>query len=91
MNPFQITMLGLAAVLVVSLVWTPVKDLLKKTVGVIKLPKKTKVYDKDSSLVEIIGCWENLKQSCDDRGLSKASVELDKIFPLFVQKGGKNV
>ena len=45
MNPFQITMLGLAAVLVVSLVWTPVKDLLKKTVGVIKLPKKTKVYD----------------------------------------------
>tara|TARA_Y100000992_G_scaffold295553_1_gene256613 strand:- start:1455 stop:1709 length:255 start_codon:yes stop_codon:yes gene_type:complete len=84
-------MLGLAAVLVVSLVWTPVKDLLKKTVGVIKLPKKTKVYDKDSSLVEIIGCWENLKQSCDDRGLSKASVELDKIFPLFVQKGGKNV
>ena len=91
MNPFQITMLGLAAVLVVSLVWTPVKDLLKKTVGVIKLPKKTKVYDKDSSLVEIIGCWENLKQSCDDRSLSKASVELDKIFPLFVQKGGKNV
>ncbi len=91
MNPFQITMLGLAAVLVVSLVWTPVKDLLKKAVGVIKLPKKTKVYDKDSSLVEIIGCWENLKQSCDDRGLSKASVELDKIFPLFVQKGGKNV
>ncbi len=84
-------MLGLAAILVFSLVWTPLKDLFKKAVGVIKLPKKPKVHDEDSSLVEIIGCWENLKQSCDDRGLSKASVELDKIFPLFVQKGGKNV
>lgn len=90
MNPFQIAMIGLAAVLVLSVIWTPLKELIKNLLSVIKPLKKTESYD-DSSLVEIIGCWENLKQNCDDRGLSKASLELDKIFPLFVQKGGKNV
>ena len=90
MNPFQITMIGLAAALILSVVWTPLKQLIKSMTSLIKFPKKRKTHD-DSSLVEIIGCWENLKQSCEDRGLSKASVELDKIFPLFVQRGAKNV
>ena len=90
MNPFQIAMIGLAAALVLSVVWTPFKQVLKNALTLISLPKKPKTVT-DSSLVEIIGCWENLKNRCNDRGLSKASLELDKIFPLFVEKGGKNV
>ena len=90
MNPFQITMFGLAAVLVLSVAWMPLKEFAKKSLSIIKFSKEASPHD-DSSLVEIIGCWENLKKSCDDRGLSKASLELNKIFPLFVEKGGKNV
>ena len=90
MNPFQMVMIGLAAALVLSVVWTPLKQMLSSVPTLIRLHKKQKAVT-DSSLVEIIGCWENLKNRCNDRGLSKASVELDKIFPLFVEKGGKNV
>ena len=62
MNPFQIAMIGLAAVLVLSVIWTPLKELIKNLLSVIKPLKKTESYD-DSSLEEIIGCWENLKQN----------------------------
>mgnify|MGYP001198914090 CR=1 FL=1 len=90
MNPFQIVMIGLATALILSVLWTPLKEMLKRVPSVVGLSKKPKATA-DSSLVEIIACWESLKNKCNDRGLSKASLELDKIFPLFVEKGGKNV
>ena len=39
MNPFQITMFGLAAVLVLSVAWTPLKEFAKKSLSIIKFSK----------------------------------------------------
>lgn len=87
MNTFQIAMLLGAAGLALSVFWPQIKALLSSF-----KPSKVKPFvpsehsTKDSSLVEIIRCWEHLKVSCEKASLKEACGELDKIFPLFVPK-----
>ena len=83
MNNFQIAMLVGAALLGLNVLWPQIKSL----ASLVKLkPKTQKTHSTD--LVEIISCWENLRDSCQESQLTQASQELDKIFPLFVVKGG---
>ena len=78
-------MLICAGGLVLSMFSSQLKDLLFSF-----KPSKVKPFvpnehlAKDSSLVEIIRCWEHLKISCEKASLKDACGELDKIFPLFV-------
>ena len=87
MNAFQIVMLIGAAALALSVFWPQIKALSYSF-----KPSKVKPFvpnelpSKDSSLVEIIRCWEHLKISCEKANLKDACGELDKIFPLFVPK-----
>lgn len=83
MNNFQIAMLVGAALLGLNVFWPQIKSLF----SLVKFkPRAKKVGTTD--LVEIISCWENLRSSCQESGLTQASQELDKIFPLFVVKNG---
>jgi len=88
MNTFQIVMLAGAGALALSVFWPQMKAVLFSL-----KPSKVKPFvpnehsTKDSSLVEIIRCWEHLKISCEKASLKDACGELDKIFPLFVPKG----
>ena len=93
MNTFQIVMLVGAGALALSVFWPQVQALFSSF-----KPPKVKPFvpnefsSKDSSLVEIIRCWEHLKVSCEKANLKDACGELDKIFPLFVPKvNGKEV
>jgi len=90
MNIFQIVMLTGAGLLALSVFWPNIKGLLVQL-----KPNKVKPYipainhpspnaKADSSLVEIIRCWEHLKVSCKKANLREACGELDKIFPLFL-------
>ena len=87
MNTFQIIMLVGAAILALSVFWPHIKGFASSF-----KPSDVKPYipqdgiTKDSSLVEIIRCWEHLKVSCEKAKLNSACDELDKIFPLFVPK-----
>jgi len=99
MNTFQVTMLALACLLVLSIFASPVitriKDLLSRT----KVPSILNKPDKDGSnsgtrnptVVEVVKEWEDLKKLCEQAKLVEACKELDSIFPLFVNKGDKNV
>lgn len=83
MNNFQIAMLVGAALLGLNVFWPQIKSLF----SLVKLkPRVEKGGTTD--LVEIITCWENLRSNCKESGLTQASQELDKIFPLFVVKSG---
>lgn len=90
MNAFQITMLAGAALLALSVFWPQIKGLVSSFKSSVVIPYAPSVLDehgiKDSSLVEIIRCWEHLKVNCEKAGLNDACAELDKIFPLFVSK-----
>lgn len=86
MNTFQIVMLIGAAALALSVFWPQMKAVFYSF-----KPSKTKPFvpnesSKDSSLVEIIRCWEHLKVSCEKADLKDACGELNRIFPLFVPK-----
>jgi hypothetical protein len=86
-------MLLIAGAIVVSMYWEKLKGVIPaptpKPVDEDK-PKPTPEvvdhdHDKDDpSLVDIVYCWENLKDMCEKAGLDKAVDELDKIFPMFV-------
>tara|TARA_R110002051_G_scaffold171267_1_gene241778 strand:+ start:387 stop:647 length:261 start_codon:yes stop_codon:yes gene_type:complete len=77
-------MLAGATLLAISVFWTQIKDFFLGFRPKVKpyVPKDT--TSEDSSLVEIIRCWEHLKIGCKEAGLIEAGEELDKIFPLFV-------
>ena len=93
MNTFQIIVMSLAAILVVSTFWDKIFSTFK-TATKPKVKPFTPVDDhaaiKSSSLVEIVRCWEHLKTSCEKHKLDQACRELDKIFPLFVPDEIKN-
>tara|TARA_A100001515_G_scaffold134374_1_gene124327 strand:+ start:3024 stop:3311 length:288 start_codon:yes stop_codon:yes gene_type:complete len=94
MNTFQIVMLVGAALLALSVLWPQAKDFFSKIKSKSKSVKPyvpSEVRAKDSSLVEIIRCWEHLKVSCEKANLNTACKELDEIFPLFLPKNDKEV
>ena len=101
MNSFQIIMLGIVAVLMVSVFWDKILELVSSfqpTEPKIDSPDELIIdqlvevsSSKDSTLVDIIRCWEQLKVGCDKANLKEACSELDKIFPLFVVKNTKGV
>ena len=89
MNPFQITMVVLAGLLGLSVfvgpAWATVKSLFSRS-------DKAKASQVTApTLVDIVKEFEDLKNVCKKAQLNKALAELDKIFPLFVNGGGKNV
>ena len=88
MNTFQIIIMSLAAVLILSTFWGNISSVItnafKTKVKPYEPAVDTHVNSKNSSLVEIVRCWEHLKSSCEKQKLDKACEELDKIFPLFV-------
>ena len=90
MNTFQIVMLVWAALLALSVLWPQAKAFFSKSKSV-KPYVPSEVSAKDSSLVEIIRCWEHLKVSCEKANLNTACKELDEIFPLFLPKNDKEV
>jgi hypothetical protein len=42
-----------------------------------------KVINKESTFLEIIGLWYQLKVKCDTINLNEASDKLDEVFPLL--------
>ena len=88
MNTFQIIIMSLAAVLILSTFWgnasSAIKSLFKTKVKPFEPDVDNLTSSKNSSLVEIVRCWEHLKSGCEKQKLDKACEELDKIFPLFV-------
>lgn len=92
MNTFQIIMLVGAALLALSVFWPQAKDVLSNIKSKsVKPYVPSEVRTKDSSLVEIIRCWEHLKVSCEKANLNEACRELDEIFPLFLPKKDNEV
>jgi len=89
MNAFQITMLVGAGLLALSVFWEKIKGLADNFKPSVKPYVPSDSTSKDSSLVEIIRCWEHLKVSCQKANLSEACKELDEIFPLFVPEPEK--
>lgn len=94
MNAFQITMLVGAGLLALSVFWEKIKGLADNFKPSVKPYVPSDSTSKDSSLVEIIRCWEHLKVSCQKANLSEACKGLDEIFPLFLpepEKEARNV
>ena len=96
MNPFQIVILVLAGLLAVSVFWDKIKNFVSKykdSVTDYQLieTKIEYVDEEDSTLVNLVRCWEHLRTNCEKEQLKDACEELDKIFPLFVPKGATDV
>lgn len=83
MNTFQWIMIGIAAVLVVPIIWK------KITSSIISEPEEIvgpRISDEQcEGLVSVVKRWDALKQCCVRQGMTKAVEELQKIFPLFVE------
>ena len=77
LGPFQWGMILFAAILVGPIIFEKIFGLNVET------PKP--IEDKDESLVEVIECWESLKTKCEKHGLTQASEEIHKVFPLFAK------
>ena len=80
-----------AGLLALSVFWGKIKEVFSNMKPSVKPYVPNEVNSKDSSLVEIIRCWEHLKVSCQKASLSEACKELDEIFPLFLPKKDKEV
>ena len=93
MTTFQMIMLGLGALLGASTFWEQIKGgvsaifkgspKVDPTVEVSVSPIYKHSRCKEDSLCHVIMCWETLKNELEDRGLTTAVNELNKIFPLF--------
>lgn len=79
MNIFQWVMIGLAAVLAVPVLFNRLDDWLNS-----RTPQKSKPEESDS-LVDVIDCWERLKELCEEHNLDEAKQEVHKVFPLFAK------
>ena len=65
MNTFQIIMLSISGILVLSVFWERIKSFFSnvKKPEIFK-PKKPTDHE-PTSLVEVVACWEKLKEGCD--------------------------
>tara|TARA_B100002019_G_scaffold149414_1_gene128579 strand:+ start:4706 stop:4960 length:255 start_codon:yes stop_codon:yes gene_type:complete len=79
MSIFQWVMIGLAAVLAVPVLFNRLDDWLNS-----RTPEKPKPEGGDS-LVDVIDCWERLKELCEKHNLDEAKQEVHKVFPLFAK------
>jgi hypothetical protein len=100
MTQFQMLMIGLGAIIVVSAFWDQIVSFIPKlTIKKEEAPPRmdssseTKVK-KDpcectdlciTELTQIVVLWENLLSQCEQHNLQEAKVELEKIFPLLVK------
>ncbi len=93
MNSFQIVMLIGSGLLIASVILPPCWQTLKKIIAnqdwnvdwPVNKPEVDEVSRKrdNPTLVEIVECWECLKNKCDKANLKDASESLDEIFPLL--------
>lgn len=95
MSGFQIVILLLAGGFALSSFWPSIKTMLDKANAKPEVkpevtPESIVDHPDCDELVCIVKCWEELKESCEAKGLTSATKELEKIFPLFVVKGEKN-
>ncbi len=79
MNIFQWVMIGLAAVLAVPVLFNRFDDWVNS-----RTPVKPEPEESDS-LVDVIDCWERLKELCEEHNLNEAKQEVHKVFPLFAK------
>ena len=81
MNIFQWVMIGLAAVLAVPVLFNRLDDWVNS-----RTPAKPETKPEESdSLVDVIDCWERLKELCEEHNLNEAKEEVHKVFPLFAK------
>lgn len=76
LGPFQWGMILFAAILVGPVVY---EKLFGSNTG------SSSSTEQDDSLIEVIQCWEKLKSKCEKHGLTQASEEVHKVFPLFAK------
>tara|TARA_R110000796_G_scaffold165836_2_gene282700 strand:- start:398 stop:664 length:267 start_codon:yes stop_codon:yes gene_type:complete len=83
MNTFQIIMLSISGLLVLSVFWEKIILFF----SAIKKPKEVANQDA-TTLVEVVSDWEKLKKSCKANQLNQAVKALKNIFPLLVIEEG---
>jgi len=86
MNLFQWVMLGLAAILVAPMVFEKFKGFVPSVPTpppVPPVPPAPEHVDSCDGLVDVVECWEHLRDCCEAQGMKDAARELKKIFPLF--------
>lgn len=99
MTGFQIVMILLGGGFALSAFWPNLKALLAESNVEVKkqiesipeiTPQNIVDHPDCDDLVCIVKCWEELKESCEAKGLTSAKEELEKIFPLFIVRGEKD-
>jgi hypothetical protein len=86
MNTFQWIMVALAGIVALPMVWRRITSV----VNFETTPSSTK-KNYCQGLVDVVERWEGLKKCCDEQGLTEASTQLTKIFPLFAIQDKKEV
>ena len=79
----------MAGGLVLSVFWEQLKSLFSNIN--IKKPeifKPSDAHSENSTLVEVVACWEKLKNGCEKHKLTRAVQALKTIFPLLVIEEG---
>ncbi len=81
-------MLSISGILVLSVFWERIKSFFSnvKKPEIFK-PKKPTDHE-PTSLVEVVACWEKLKEGCEKNNLQRAVHALKSIFPLLVIEEG---
>ena len=88
MNTFQIVMLSISGLLVLSVFWEQIQSFFSKVKKPDIFKPKNPTADEATSLVEVVSCWEKLKEGCERNNLQRAVHALKSIFPLLVIEEG---
>lgn len=87
---FQGVMILVAAGLVINAFWGNISNLWKNKVNTQSSNSQTThrscEHPSCGNLVDIVDCWSHLKECCESQGLTQATAELEKIFPLLIVK-----
>ena len=90
MNTFQIVMLLISGLLVLSVFWEKLISFFSnvKKPNILKPKDDKHIVQGGTSLTEVVGDWERLKKSCEEKKLTQAVKALKNIFPLLVIEEG---